>query len=137
MYPNVIKAALLGLSLGAEARSLSQSNTAARQSSSCENTATSRNCWGEYSIDTDYYQTTPDTGVTREVQQTFCTFELSIVMMTPSSIVRGDKVLTDDSSIGSLPRKLSWHPTDMSVKCKSLMAPSRDRLSRQIGETRL
>ncbi|KAH8818025.1 laccase precursor [Hyaloscypha sp. PMI_1271] len=33
---------------------------------SCENTATSRNCWGDYSIDTDYYSVTPDTGVTRE-----------------------------------------------------------------------
>lgn len=33
---------------------------------SCENTATSRDCWGDYSIDTDYYTTTPDTGVTRE-----------------------------------------------------------------------
>ncbi|KAK4235140.1 laccase-2 [Achaetomium macrosporum] len=32
-----------------------------RQSSSCENTPTSRNCWGDYSIDTNYYETTPDT----------------------------------------------------------------------------
>lgn len=32
----------------------------------CENTATSRNCWGEYDIDTNYYTTIPDTGVTRE-----------------------------------------------------------------------
>lgn len=38
-----------------------------RQNSSCENTATSRECWGDYSIDTDYYTVTPDTGVTREV----------------------------------------------------------------------
>jgi len=34
---------------------------------SCENTATSRNCWGNYSIDTNYYDVTPDTGVIREV----------------------------------------------------------------------
>lgn len=33
---------------------------------SCDNTATSRDCWGDYSIDTDYYTTVPDTGVTRE-----------------------------------------------------------------------
>ncbi|TAQ90080.1 hypothetical protein B7494_g1621 [Chlorociboria aeruginascens] len=33
---------------------------------SCENTATSRSCWGEYSTDTDWYTVTPDTGVTRE-----------------------------------------------------------------------
>lgn len=32
---------------------------------SCENTATTRSCWGDYSIDTDYYTVVPDTGVTR------------------------------------------------------------------------
>ncbi|KAF8860413.1 laccase precursor [Acephala macrosclerotiorum] len=32
----------------------------------CENTATSRSCWGEYDIDTDYYDVIPETGVTRE-----------------------------------------------------------------------
>lgn len=35
-------------------------------STGCENTATSRSCWGEYDIDTNYYTTLPDTGVTRE-----------------------------------------------------------------------
>ncbi|KAF8858876.1 hypothetical protein BDZ45DRAFT_704516 [Acephala macrosclerotiorum] len=39
---------------------------ATRQNTSCENTATSRSCWGDYSIDTDWYTVTPDTGVTRE-----------------------------------------------------------------------
>jgi len=38
-----------------------------RQTTSCENTASSRNCWGNYSIDTNYYNVVPDTGVTREV----------------------------------------------------------------------
>lgn len=33
---------------------------------SCENTATSRSCWGDYSVDTDYDTITPDTGVTKE-----------------------------------------------------------------------
>ncbi|KAK8102589.1 hypothetical protein PG984_015735 [Apiospora sp. TS-2023a] len=32
----------------------------------CENTATSRCCWGEYSIDTDWLEITPSTGNTRE-----------------------------------------------------------------------
>ncbi|KAI1334356.1 Cupredoxin [Xylariaceae sp. FL0016] len=32
----------------------------------CENTAIARGCWGQYSIDTDYYEEIPDTGVTRE-----------------------------------------------------------------------
>lgn len=31
----------------------------------CENTATSRSCWGNYSTDTDWYTVIPDTGVTR------------------------------------------------------------------------
>jgi hypothetical protein len=33
---------------------------------SCENTATSRGCWGDYSIDIDYYTIALDTGVTRD-----------------------------------------------------------------------
>jgi hypothetical protein len=33
---------------------------------SCANSPTARNCWGDYSIDTDYQKMTPDTGVTRE-----------------------------------------------------------------------
>ncbi|CZR66851.1 probable Laccase-2 [Phialocephala subalpina] len=37
-----------------------------RQTASCENTATSRDCWGNYSINTNYYDVTPDTGVIRE-----------------------------------------------------------------------
>ncbi len=46
----------------------SNSNTfTTRQTTSCDNTATSRSCWGDYSIDTDWYTVTPDTGVTREV----------------------------------------------------------------------
>ena len=39
-----------------------------RQNTSCANTATSRSCWGDYSIDTDWYSVVPDTGVTREVR---------------------------------------------------------------------
>lgn len=37
----------------------------------CDNSATSRQCWGEYSIDTDYYVDYPETGVTREVWNGF------------------------------------------------------------------
>ncbi|KAI9327148.1 laccase-1 precursor [Zopfochytrium polystomum] len=33
--------------------------------SCCEHSPDSRNCWGEYNISTDYYETVPDTGVTR------------------------------------------------------------------------
>ena len=31
----------------------------------CEHTATSRGCWGDYSIDTDFLTVFPKTGVTR------------------------------------------------------------------------
>lgn len=41
---------------------------------SCENTATSRSCWGEYSVDTDYYSVTPDTGVTRGKFRALCRY---------------------------------------------------------------
>ncbi|KAK4124430.1 multicopper oxidase [Parathielavia appendiculata] len=34
--------------------------------SPCENTPTSRHCWGNFSTDTNYYDVTPDTGVTKE-----------------------------------------------------------------------
>lgn len=34
---------------------------------SCKNTPNSRNCWGEYSVDTNYITTIPDTGDTVEV----------------------------------------------------------------------
>lgn len=37
-----------------------------RQNASCENSATSRGCWGDYNVDTNFYEVTPDTGVTRE-----------------------------------------------------------------------
>ena len=36
------------------------------RTTSCANSATSRGCWGNYSIDTNFYEETPDTGVTRE-----------------------------------------------------------------------
>jgi hypothetical protein len=68
-FPTVVSV-FLGLVPTTFARSLHQS---ARQttSTSCENTATSRSCWGDYDLDTDYYEVTPDTGVTREVWRFF------------------------------------------------------------------
>jgi hypothetical protein len=35
------------------------------RATSCENTATTRSCWGNYSLDTDWYTVVPETGVTR------------------------------------------------------------------------
>ena len=37
----------------------------------CVNSPSNRQCWGKFNIDTDYYQTTPDTGITREVWRVF------------------------------------------------------------------
>lgn len=37
-----------------------------RQNTTCENSPTSRSCWGDYSIDTNYYEEFFSTGVTRE-----------------------------------------------------------------------
>ncbi|KAJ4385589.1 hypothetical protein N0V93_010018 [Gnomoniopsis smithogilvyi] len=43
---------------------------------SCENSASDRSCWGDYSIDTNYYDVVPETGITREywlnVEQVAC-----------------------------------------------------------------
>lgn len=39
---------------------------------SCANTATSRNCWGDYSIDTNWYDVVPTNGVTRGKSITSC-----------------------------------------------------------------
>ncbi|POS75460.1 laccase [Diaporthe helianthi] len=44
----------------------STSNLMPRQSS-CQNSATSRGCWGDFSIDTNYYDVFPDTGITRDI----------------------------------------------------------------------
>jgi hypothetical protein len=33
----------------------------------CVNSPENRQCWGEFDIDTDYYEVTPDTGRTVEV----------------------------------------------------------------------
>jgi hypothetical protein len=33
----------------------------------CVNCPTDRQCWGEFDIHTNYYENTPDTGVTKEV----------------------------------------------------------------------
>jgi FtsP/CotA-like multicopper oxidase with cupredoxin domain len=41
------------------------SSTQAKRAS-CDNSATDRSCWGDYSTSTDYYNEVPDTGVTVE-----------------------------------------------------------------------
>lgn len=36
------------------------------ETSLCENSASNRTCWGQYNINTDYYEAWPTTGVIRE-----------------------------------------------------------------------
>jgi hypothetical protein len=38
---------------------------------SCANGPQSRQCWGSFDINTDYYEVTPDTGNTVEVPKSF------------------------------------------------------------------
>lgn len=42
-------------------------SAAAVPSGPCENIVTSRRFWGQYTIDTDWLERTPSTGITREV----------------------------------------------------------------------
>lgn len=62
----------LALSMGAAASVMHMSShmpehtLKPRQNTTCENSPTSRSCWGQYNIDTNYYDVVPDTGVTRE-----------------------------------------------------------------------
>ncbi|KUJ17361.1 laccase [Mollisia scopiformis] len=41
-------------------------STSNQLSKRCTNSATDRSCWGDYDLSTNYYETVPDTGVTRE-----------------------------------------------------------------------
>lgn len=50
-----------------EQRQASPTELLVERDAYCENTAANRTCWGYYSIEDDWYVTTPDTGVTREV----------------------------------------------------------------------
>ncbi|KAJ0108421.1 uncharacterized protein J7T55_005398 [Diaporthe amygdali] len=59
--------ALVALPLALAAPSHSLSNQLDHSlSKRCVNSASDRSCWGDYDITTNYYDTAPDTGVTRE-----------------------------------------------------------------------
>lgn len=74
-------AAVLALAMGASAdvhrlpQSLNEHIMMPRQTEACQNTATSRSCWGDFNTDTNYYLETPDTGVTREYWLTLDTID--------------------------------------------------------------
>jgi hypothetical protein len=54
------------------APSKAYSSASPSSSSHCVNSPTDRQCWGDYNINTDYYETTPDTGVTVTVRFPDC-----------------------------------------------------------------
>ena len=66
----------------------------------CDNTPTSRNCWGNFSIDTNYYDISPDTGRTVEywlsVQQGPCAPDGVVrTCMTFNGTVPGPTIIAD------------------------------------------
>lgn len=70
--PRIMSQALwtaLALAAGSAARFVADSSAQIplTHASSCENTAVSRQCWGQYNLSTNYYTRFPDTGRTVEV----------------------------------------------------------------------
>ncbi|KAK4653770.1 hypothetical protein QC762_509860 [Podospora pseudocomata] len=66
----------------------------------CENTPTSRECWGEFGLDTNYYTTWPNTGNTREywlsVQQGDCSPDGYLrTCMTFNGTIPGPTIFAD------------------------------------------
>ncbi|KAH6615545.1 lcc2, laccase [Chaetomium sp. MPI-SDFR-AT-0129] len=73
---------------------------APRQSTNCENGPNSRQCWGDYSIDTNYYDVVPETNVTREfwlnVEQGPCSPDgYDRTCMTFNGTVPGPTIIAD------------------------------------------
>jgi hypothetical protein len=87
---------LVTLVAAASAMPAPQTSPSLSTRAACEgNTASDRSVWCDYSIDTNWYEEAPDTGVTVEVN----------ILRVPSLA----KAHTDDSSIGSMyrtPRRL-------------------------------
>lgn len=63
---------------------------------SCANSATSRSCWGAYSIDTNWYNVTPTTGVTRGIQNHDLTWYISTNLYTEYWLSVENSTITPD-----------------------------------------
>jgi hypothetical protein len=61
----------------------SSARSSASPSSTCVNSPTNRQCWGQYDINTNYYDVIPDTGHTAEYW-----FTISNVTMAPDGVER-------------------------------------------------
>jgi hypothetical protein len=68
------------------------------------NSATAPNCWGNYSLSTNWYKDAPDTGVTREYW-----FELVNKTLAPDGVPR--MVLTVNGSIPGPTITANWGDT--------------------------
>ena len=68
--------------------------------SGCENSASDRGCWGDYSIDTDHYTVIPNTGVTRGMR----------------NLVSSKFVAHIPQNFGSQLKILRWHQMDTNVQ---------------------
>jgi hypothetical protein len=86
----------------------------------CDNTATSRDCWGEYDLSTNWYSTIVSTGVTREAS--------AIQLPIPRF-----KSLTLNSTGLRLSTPLSRLMASNATHCP-LMEPSPDPLSLLTGK---
>lgn len=86
----------------------------------CENSPTSRRCWGEYNITTDYSVVTPDTGVTREVGGPLSYW----------------KIPAHDGSTGSRRKISPWPPMATSDRSSSSMEAYQVQQLKQTGGTR-
>jgi hypothetical protein len=111
----VIPLFVTALGIGSFAVSAAQSSP----NDDCVNNPQNRQCWsgpwGQFDINTDYYQHTPDTGEIVEVIN--FAFHCSYF------------------SIGLLLTTLLWHLMASKRKCTFLIIRSQDLLSKQIGET--
>ncbi|PVI01802.1 laccase-like multicopper oxidase [Periconia macrospinosa] len=94
-FPSFIAAstALVGFAAAAPSHSFQANPNIARAEACAGNTATTRSQWCDYSIDTDFMNEVPDTGVTREYW-----LELTDVTVSPDGVSRSAMAIN-----GSIP----------------------------------
>jgi hypothetical protein len=101
----VIASLLAAASSSVVASPLSSSPSPLTPRDACDgNTATTRSEWCSYSIDTDYYNVVPDTGVTREYW-----LELTDVTIAPDGVCKSPKAQVQRRNGLTLPPSSTWH----------------------------
>ncbi|KAH8589692.1 laccase from botrytis Aclada At 1.67 A resolution [Bisporella sp. PMI_857] len=66
LFTTALAASIISVSAIPFTKHSPTSSAVSKRQTGCENTATSRGCWGSYSIDDDFLTVLPRTGVTRE-----------------------------------------------------------------------